>query len=236
METVSVLAGSNREIDAGTGFAAFLLIEAVLCVFTFFFIRMAKTVYWDDWRLVRGRDIRASDVPGLGSGAWVRFAGSAVPGPDGPLLAPLSGEPCVWWRVKTAEFGTGAGADREEYAKGPLLIEDRTGGLEVDPGERDIRGSTHTLRQESEPEDRPGVRVVRNEYVIKEGTRLQVTGWSSEDADGRPLFLGSGANVLTVGMAEVLRGGLFKGVALVMLAVPFHVLVIVVLVEVASYL
>ena len=81
--------------------------------------------------------------------------GRAQPGPSGPLTAPMSGQQCVWYRAitthrswKMVETGTGQNRRRErrensqvvsdEQSEAPLIVDDGTGQVLVDPRGADI--------------------------------------------------------------------------------------------------
>ena len=83
------------------------------------------------------------------------IGGKAQPGPSGPLTAPISGQPCVWYRATVTHRSwrnvtTGSGDTRrterreendvvsDEISQSPLAIDDGSGQVIVDPREADI--------------------------------------------------------------------------------------------------
>jgi E3 Ubiquitin ligase len=83
------------------------------------------------------------------------IAGQAQPGPSGPLTAPISGRPCVWYRATVTHRSwrnvrTGSGENRrterreendvvsDEISQSPLVIDDGSGQVLVDPRGADI--------------------------------------------------------------------------------------------------
>lgn len=238
MDTAAlVTAGVYYDIDAEEGFALFVAIELLLCFFTVLVFRILKAGYWEDWLPTRGRPVRVADLPEAGSAHRIRVTGTAAPGPDGVLRAPLSGEPCVWWRVTTRESGPGAGEPRQERSQKPFRLEDGTGGVVLRLGEKDVRGFAHSLRRESSPEDRPGVEVVQEEYVITEGTRIQASGWPNPDSDGGPAFPGPDVYVVTTETAVAARREAVQGpFPWVFFGGILHLAVIAILVDIGSSL
>ncbi|GAA2724987.1 hypothetical protein GCM10010439_23970 [Actinocorallia aurantiaca] len=231
LETVVLLAGTKDRYNPETGPYAFAAVEIVLVGLTFGLVRLAKVFCWDDWLMVRGRLVHVADLPDVRPWRRIALTGTAAAGPDGILRAPLSEEPCVWWSVTTHESGPRAVAgERQECSEGSFTLEDATGGVVIPIGEDGIRGSTRSLRQESADEDRPGVRIVRQERIIPEGARLQFNGTPLADEDGRPVFPGYETRIATVELAHHWRHGWFKGLLLVAAAIPFHAAAITVLV------
>jgi hypothetical protein len=76
----------------------------------------------------------------------VLVEGRAVPGPDGPLVAPLSGEPCVWARteaearINSSEYGRRITAWSHEQPN-RFRIKDSTGSVMVSASL--LRGAMH---------------------------------------------------------------------------------------------
>lgn len=95
---------------------------------------------------------RAGESPG----AAVSVAGAAASGPDGPLEAPISGRPCVWYRVveieRRAHRRSGGGGRRshrrtevrehvvrDEASTAPFTLIDDHGEVTVRPAGADVR-------------------------------------------------------------------------------------------------
>lgn len=63
----------------------------------------------------RATPATVSEANAAGDGRLVKVSGRAMPGPDGPLRAPLSGAECVWYRsivmreVRDRSYGSAAG-------------------------------------------------------------------------------------------------------------------------------
>lgn len=74
-----------------------------------------------------------------GGPAVCQLSGAVEPGPDGPLTAPLSGQPCVWYHVRVSARKRGADGlsyDRrqhEESSTAPFRLRDGSGAVLVDP-------------------------------------------------------------------------------------------------------
>jgi hypothetical protein len=83
------------------------------------------------------------------------IGGTAKAGPGGELTAPMSGQPCVWYRATVTHrhwrnVQTGSGENRrterreesdvvsDETSQAPLLVDDGTGQVLVDPRGADI--------------------------------------------------------------------------------------------------
>lgn len=94
------------------------------------------------------RDRFAADTPlaHIRSAAqgYVRFEGTAGPPPEGPISAPLSGQPCVWWDYKI-EYHTPIGNNRKEWriidratSVAPFSLRDAGGECQVGPVGADV--------------------------------------------------------------------------------------------------
>jgi E3 Ubiquitin ligase len=147
-------------------------------------------------------------------------SGKAQPGPSGPLTAPISGQPCVWYRATITHRSwrnvqTGSGEHRrterreendvvsDEISQSPLLVDDSTGQVLVDPREADIDGPEESFdRFEPHTGDEHGGTEIsafgitvrtgsdggtlgfhRREQVIRPGRVLYVLG-EARDASG----------------------------------------------------
>ena len=94
----------------------------------------------------------------VGAGSFrqaCEIGGKAQPGPGGPLTAPISGQPCVWYRATVTHRSwrnvkTGSGEHRrterreendvvsDEMSQAPLLVDDGSGQVLVDPRGADV--------------------------------------------------------------------------------------------------
>jgi hypothetical protein len=74
---------------------------------------------------------------------YVELSGLALNGPEGPVAAPLSGSPCVWYRFrveKRAGDGKWKVVDRGA-SEAPFILRDDTGECVVYPKGADVMGS-----------------------------------------------------------------------------------------------
>ncbi|HVS75721.1 MAG TPA: GIDE domain-containing protein [Steroidobacteraceae bacterium] len=99
------------------------------------------------------RDRFAADTPisRIRSAAqgYVHLEGEAGPPPEGPILAPLSGLPCVWWDYKI-EHRKSAGNNRNEWyvidsatSVAPFSLRDADGECLVGPVGANVTPSSH---------------------------------------------------------------------------------------------
>lgn len=113
--------------------------------------------------------IGAGDVPLVADAdreVRVEVEGAATPGPGGPLTAPLSGTPCVWYRTKvtrsyrkweTDSDGnrkevTGTNVVYERHSDEPFGITDVSGRVPLEAGDTHPDGAERVLdRRENAP-------------------------------------------------------------------------------------
>lgn len=99
------------------------------------------------------RDRFAADTPlaRIRSAAqgYVHLEGQAGPPPEGPIAAPLSGMPCVWWDYKI-EQRTSVGNNRNEWrvidraaSVAPFSLRDADGDCLVGPVGADVTPTSH---------------------------------------------------------------------------------------------
>lgn len=141
-----------------TGFRIFLLVVGVILI------------AWGAYKTYRRRVMAATPTIGAGDVAAVadrdrevrvEVAGSAVPGPGGPLTAPLSGTPCVWYRtaiVRSYETWEEDDGERrlvtrtnvihDQHSTEPFLISDVSGRVPLYPGDQRPDGAERVLNQE----------------------------------------------------------------------------------------
>ena len=145
------------------------------------------------------RDRFAADTPlaRIRSAAqgYVRLEGEAGPPPEGPMTAPLSGLPCVWWDYKIEHRQRAGGGNRSEWhvidraaSVAPFSLRDRDGGeCLVGPVGADVTPTSHETWYGDTPRPAclPGLegrawspdREYRyTERVIGPGTHLTVLG------------------------------------------------------------
>ena len=99
------------------------------------------------------RDRFAADTPiaRIRSAAqgYVHLEGEAGPPPEGPIAAPLSGLPCVWWEYKIERYQRAAN-NRNEWrvvdratSVAPFSLRDRDGECLVGPVGADVTPTSH---------------------------------------------------------------------------------------------
>lgn len=131
---------------------------------------------WGAYENYRRRMMAATPTIGAGDVAKVadedrevrvEVAGAATPGPRGPLTAPLSGTPCVWYRTRiTRSYRkwerdsngnrrevTGTNTVYERQSSDPFVISDVSGQVPLHPADGRPDGAERVL---SEREYAPG--------------------------------------------------------------------------------
>jgi hypothetical protein len=160
-----------------------------------------------DWdRVAAGMAAPTMDIAQarrLEVGRPVKITGSARPGPAGPLTAPLSGKPCVWYRCYVMYVGGGIGPhplppeggfsdimlvaqpagglfarrdNGDEISDRPFLVEDADGAtVTIDPRVADI--NSDLLTRNRVISSRFGfVRALLVEWIVAEGAHVVVLG------------------------------------------------------------
>jgi hypothetical protein len=144
------------------------------------------------------RDRFAADTPlaRIRSAAqgYVHLEGEAGPPPEGPIAAPLSGLPCVWWDYKIEQHQRAGNNNRNEWcvidratSVTPFSLRDRDGECLVGPVGADVTPTAHETWYGDTPRPAclPGLegrgwspdREYRyTERMIGAGTRLTVLG------------------------------------------------------------
>lgn len=100
---------------------------------------------------------------GVGLRRQVGIVATAAPGPDGPLMSPEGGVPCVWWRweriryyVTTVDGKRVEGSERVglNWSRASFTLSDETGTLIVRPADADVVGAkkVYTRPEEFEPD------------------------------------------------------------------------------------
>ncbi|HUN71014.1 MAG TPA: GIDE domain-containing protein [Steroidobacteraceae bacterium] len=126
--------------------AGFVALAVLLAVCT------AYAVYRVFVSLRRDRFAADTPVAHIRSAAqgYVHFEGAAGPPPEGPISAPLSGQPCVWWDFKI-EYHAQVQNDRKEWrvvdratSVAPFSLSDAGGECLVGPVGADV---TPTMSQ-----------------------------------------------------------------------------------------
>lgn len=140
----------------------------------------------------------------LGPGVFdqhVVVSGTAQPSEDGPLEAPFSGTPCVWYRattIRVVQDGDGRSrheVDADTTSRRDFRLVDGGSELEVRAGATRVEGATQTVDELVESPDegldlglvrilsKPD-RTIRREWVVREGTPLTVVSDVKEVARG----------------------------------------------------
>jgi hypothetical protein len=130
----------------------------------------------------------------LGPGVFDRHvvvSGAAEPSGEGPLTAPFSGTPCVWYRATTVRVvadrkgRTRHEVDADTASRRRFRLVDGGAELAVDPGATRVEGAPQTVDQLVESPD-DGIelglvrivsnpdRTIRREWVVPAGTPLTV--------------------------------------------------------------
>ncbi|MEV6873375.1 hypothetical protein [Amycolatopsis sp. NPDC051128] len=124
-------------------------------------------------RVARLAVSRCADVTAPGQGLCA-VEGWTRPGPAGPLTAPLSGEPCVWYFSQVVERTTSDGGSTElVWETGGAMafaVRDETGSVLVDGR------LVHPEHRSSRTEHRPPVRRVVDEDVSSARHSTQLRG------------------------------------------------------------
>ncbi|WP_276257267.1 hypothetical protein [Haloglomus litoreum] len=141
----------------------------------------------------------------------VTVSGTAEPGPEGTVEAPLSGEPCLAWAVRVREHhGIGRrgirGLARTDHGGVPFEVRDGTGSVRVDPESLELGGWSVPPRSgDHRVEARDGlpdcVAAYRDDLELGDGDRRvyeerRLTATSPVTATGR---VGTEDGVATVG-------------------------------------
>lgn len=145
------------------------------------------------------RDRFAADTPiaHIRSAAqgYVHLEGEAGPAPEGPIAAPLSGLPCVWWDYRIERrTSTTAGSKRNEWyvvdratSVAPFSLRDHDGECLVGPVGADVTPTSHETWYGDAPRPaclpgiegrgwRPDCEYRYTERVICPGAHLTVLG------------------------------------------------------------
>lgn len=130
-----------------------------------------------------------------------RVEGQAVAGPRGPLTAPISGRPCVWYHVTvTKAWGRWGGDGRSQrgekvlFSEGgswPFALRDEAGQVLVEPDETMMHGVTRSARRNSDkadprfklPNAALGKKYEYREWLIPQGQPLHVVGRAGRDPE-----------------------------------------------------
>ncbi|MGH8302476.1 MAG: GIDE domain-containing protein [Steroidobacteraceae bacterium] len=100
------------------------------------------------------RDRFAADTPlaRIRSAAqgYVHLQGRAGPPPEGPIIAPLSGLPCVWWDYRIEHRRSAAGGNRSEWyvvdhatSVAPFALHDGDAACQVGPVGANVTPTSH---------------------------------------------------------------------------------------------
>ncbi|SHG50644.1 E3 Ubiquitin ligase [Jatrophihabitans endophyticus] len=153
-------------------------------------------------------------------GTVVRTVGTAAAGPGGLLTAPLSGQPCVWFRVLEARhpawqtLGVGVvptpaippvvgsdvgfpAAEATDHESGePFAVVGGGGAVLVDPARADVDTPVVPV-DGAEGEFRVTTYTLRREWILEEGAEVFVAGAVAGDM-GAPVLRATPADCLVV--------------------------------------
>ncbi len=109
---------------------------------------------WAGWqfvhRLARARllgDVPTSRIRSAAQG-FVELYGVLEEGPEGPLQAPLTGKPCLWWRYRIEVEEKRSGREKawrtvdKGASESPFSLRDATDACLVDPRGAEVRPLT----------------------------------------------------------------------------------------------
>lgn len=209
-----------------------MLIWLFAAAFGVLFVVMAASV-WQKVRLMK----RTPTVPcgdlatqaHLPGDARLEITGIAEPGPGGPLRAPLSGEPCVWYGLRVVSKPKLFGGRRQKVAMPrqktsaePFGVRDETGLARVLPAGVETQSGT---LQVNASEDAPPVgygpaagslaaragrvlgvsaestegRSKYQEWIVSPGAPVYVLGAAMKDDETGDIVLGSGSGRFVIG-------------------------------------
>lgn len=234
--------GSDYRQGLTGGFEAFILGMSLFAPQAFIatcFALLAAGLGFFSWMSCHRRSRAIADTPTsrIDSAAQghVELIGTLRALPGRPLHAPLSGEPCVWYRFREDRYnGSRWDLASEGESDAPFMIEDGSGaclvrprgaemtGLEAQTWYNDARGDAGWRRLSRD--DRR-----RTEWLLREGEEAHVAGRFAtlrdpsfesspgaqqshvieKPADGRPFLLRRGEEGEATGRASYSRWALF---------------------------
>ncbi|ROO87387.1 hypothetical protein EDD29_4992 [Actinocorallia herbida] len=162
------------------------------------------------WELLKGpshRKVECARLPYEDERQGVRLVGRAGPGPDGPLKAPISGRPCVWWSVRShgEPMSQGSSGDKRpslpsghRTSSVPFAVADDSGEALVPIGELTVGGVEHGRERRSSHPDLQRVVLVEREAILEVGALIDVFGRPDHGSPGVQAVL---ADDLRVGLA-----------------------------------
>lgn len=126
-------------------------VPSFLALAIFFGAATAYAVYWLFVSLRRDRFAADTPIAHIRSAAqgYVHLEGEAGPPPEGPIAAPLSGVPCVWWDYEIA-YHTPVGNNRKDWqvteratSVEPFSLHDTDGECLVGPVGAEVTPTSH---------------------------------------------------------------------------------------------
>ncbi|KAA6185182.1 hypothetical protein F2Q65_09750 [Thiohalocapsa marina] len=132
---------SRTAIDADP--AEFWFFAAFAAMFTVLSVRQGLAAFWKLRLVLDTPTARIRSAPQ----GYVELKGQAL-ALRGPILAKLSGSPCVWYRYQVQERRGSSGKERwvtieRGDAGRPFLLDDGSGRCLVDPAQADLRCRIH---------------------------------------------------------------------------------------------
>lgn len=134
----------------------------------------------------RVRDMTFAEIRETGYTGRVRVRGVVEAGPGGPLRAPVTGLPCVWWELISFEKKEGESSSSNYssvISEDLLAVADETESVVFSPVPYRVWGAKQSAFESPVP-DRPDVTLHQSELALAEGTEVIL--------NGRPVFADDG--------------------------------------------
>ncbi len=131
---------------------------------------------WRAWQLARLVEDTPTSLVRSAAQGYVRLDGEARLMPGEPVIAPLSGRPCVWWRFRIEERNRDDRWQTVERDTSNAIFElaDATGAVLVDPDGAEVHGAVvdtwfgGSPRPAAGPPLLPGFRGLGDRYRYRE--------------------------------------------------------------------
>ena len=230
------LGGDYRQVLTGGGEAAIVAwsIFAPQIVMATASAALAAALAFFAWMSCHRRMRAVADTPTsrIASAAqgYVELSGILRPLPGRELRAPLSGEPCVWYRFRDARYnGSGWFLEETGDSETPFMIVDTSGTCTIQPQGAEMTG----LEPAAWFNDQVGSRAWRllergdrrkTEWLLREGEEVHVLGnfttrrdpddqrevhQLGRPDDGRPFLIRLGVEGEALGRASYRRWAIF---------------------------
>ena len=149
----------------------------------------------------RGRAVADTPTSLIASAAqgYVELAGTSRPLPGRQLVAPLSGESCVWYRYRIERYdGDDWSIEEEDESETPFLIEDASGACMIQPQGAEMTGLKPSTWYNDQTDN------ARSWRVLARGD-LRKTEWLLR-ADEEVHALGDFTTLRDKPLGDILRG------------------------------